>query len=214
MAPRLRSPTLETRTARLKLKVRRKPYFVSVAPGDLARAIAATSAPDRGSCAAPMARVGRGRRGFPQPTISRTPAASRFSTSGRRRSAPASWCAASTPTPAKPVAVAQALGEYERDLAAPWRTGHPYPAGPPAARPRRCWSARSGSLVMRELRRWRDSRLARGLAAGYRHPRHARRSRPRSTMPPTAIRRSPIARPGRSVSRLCPTATSPAPTPS
>src|SRR5215831_21252718 len=33
MAPRLRSPTLETRTARAKLKVRRKPYFVSVAPG-------------------------------------------------------------------------------------------------------------------------------------------------------------------------------------
>ena len=33
MAPRLRSPTLETRTARLKLKVRRKPYFVPVAPG-------------------------------------------------------------------------------------------------------------------------------------------------------------------------------------
>ena len=33
MAPRLRSPTLETRTARLKLKVRRKPYFISVAPG-------------------------------------------------------------------------------------------------------------------------------------------------------------------------------------
>ena len=32
MAPR-RSPTLEIRTARLKLKVRRKPYFVSVAPG-------------------------------------------------------------------------------------------------------------------------------------------------------------------------------------
>ena len=33
MARRLRSPTLETRTARLKLKVRRKPYFLSVAPG-------------------------------------------------------------------------------------------------------------------------------------------------------------------------------------
>jgi len=33
MARRLRSPTLETRTARLRLKVRRKPYFVSVAPG-------------------------------------------------------------------------------------------------------------------------------------------------------------------------------------
>ena len=33
MAPRLRAPTLETRTARLKLKVRRKPYFLPVAPG-------------------------------------------------------------------------------------------------------------------------------------------------------------------------------------
>jgi integrase len=33
MAPRLRSPTLETRAARLKQKVRRKPYFVPVAPG-------------------------------------------------------------------------------------------------------------------------------------------------------------------------------------
>src|SRR5262245_46952319 len=32
MAPRLRSPTLETRTARLKLKVRRRPDFGSAAP--------------------------------------------------------------------------------------------------------------------------------------------------------------------------------------
>ena len=33
MAPRLRSLTLETRTSRLRLKVRQKPYFVPVAPG-------------------------------------------------------------------------------------------------------------------------------------------------------------------------------------
>jgi hypothetical protein len=33
VARRLRSPTLETRSARLRLKVRRKPYFVSVAVG-------------------------------------------------------------------------------------------------------------------------------------------------------------------------------------
>jgi integrase len=33
MARRLRSPTLETRTARLKLKVRRKPYFIAVSAG-------------------------------------------------------------------------------------------------------------------------------------------------------------------------------------
>jgi hypothetical protein len=32
MPRRLRSPTLETRTTRLRLEVRRKPYFVSVAP--------------------------------------------------------------------------------------------------------------------------------------------------------------------------------------
>jgi hypothetical protein len=32
MPRRLRSPTLETHTVRLRLKVRRKPYFVSVAP--------------------------------------------------------------------------------------------------------------------------------------------------------------------------------------
>jgi hypothetical protein len=33
MARRFRSPTLETRAARLRLRVRRKPYFLSVAPG-------------------------------------------------------------------------------------------------------------------------------------------------------------------------------------
>src|SRR5262245_17613963 len=33
MARRLRSPTLETRAARLRLAVKRKPYFITVAPG-------------------------------------------------------------------------------------------------------------------------------------------------------------------------------------
>ena len=33
MAPRLRSPTLESRTARLKLKVRGKPYYIPVSSG-------------------------------------------------------------------------------------------------------------------------------------------------------------------------------------
>ena len=33
MAPRLRSATLESRTSRLRLKVRGKPYFLAIAPG-------------------------------------------------------------------------------------------------------------------------------------------------------------------------------------
>jgi hypothetical protein len=33
MARRTRAPKLETRTTRLKLAVRRKPYFVVIAPG-------------------------------------------------------------------------------------------------------------------------------------------------------------------------------------
>ena len=160
MAPRLRSPTLETRTARLKLKVRRKPYFVPVAPGILG--YRRNLGPELGSSAAPMARAGRGQRALRPPTTSRTPAASTCSTSGRRRSAPANWSAASTPTPRKPITVAEALDEYERDLKT--RGGLVGPLLRVRAELTPALLDRPvGLLVMRELRRYRDGEFARGL---------------------------------------------------
>ena len=98
MAPRLRSPTLETRTARLKLKVRRKPYFLPVAPG-VSLGYRRNLGPELGLSDAPMARAGVGRRGFPQPTTSRIRTVTPFSTSGPPRSAPVSWSGESIPTP-------------------------------------------------------------------------------------------------------------------
>jgi integrase len=162
MPRRLRSPTLETRTARLRLKVRRKPYFASVAPG-----ISVGYRRNLGSgswlvrCA--DGRGGAWTKGFAiaddfedangSTVLDFWQAQTRARDMVRGKYADAN----------KPVTVAEALDEYERDLAA--RGGLIAPVQrvrrllPPVLLERPV-----GLLVMRELRHWRDAELGRGLA--------------------------------------------------
>jgi integrase len=163
MARRLRPPTLETRAARLRLKVRRKPYFVPVAPGislGYRRNLGSGSWLVR--CA--DGKGGAWTKGFATADDfedASGDAVLDFWTAQVR----ARELVRGKHTDAnKPVTVAEALDEYERDLVA--RGGlvaH-------VQRVRRLLTPALlerpvGLLVMRELRRWRDGELARGLQA-------------------------------------------------
>ena len=73
MARRPRSAELETRTARLKLPVRKRPHgFVTIAPG-IALAYRRNKVRGRGLCASPMAMGAIGPKVLSLPTITRTP---------------------------------------------------------------------------------------------------------------------------------------------
>ena len=164
MARRLRSSTLETRAARLRLKVRRKPYFVSVAPG-ISLGYRRNLGPGSWLVRCADGKGGSWTKGFAvaddfedangDAVLDFWAAQVRARELVRGKHTDAS----------KPVTVAEALDDYERDLVT--RGGlvaH-------AQRVRRllapALSERPvGLLTMRELRRWRDSRLASGLAAG------------------------------------------------
>src|SRR5262249_15272659 len=164
MARRLRSPTLETRAARLRLKVRRKPYFVAVAPG-ISLGYRRNLGP--GSW---LVRCAEGQGGAWAQGLSTTDefAAARgdavldfWAAQVRARELVRGKHADAS----KPVTVAEALDEYERDLAIRGGlVGH-------VQRVRRLLTPALlqrpvGLLVMRELRRWRDGELARGLKPG------------------------------------------------
>jgi integrase len=160
MAPRLRSPTLETRTARLKLKVRRKPYFVSVAPG-ISLGYRRNLGPGSWLVRCADGKGGAWSKGFAiaddfedangSTTLDFWQAQPRARELVRGKH--------------KPITVAEALDEYEQDLTT--RGGliaH-------AQRARRlltpALSERPvGLLTARELKRWRDAELKRGLAPG------------------------------------------------
>jgi integrase len=164
MAPRLRSPTLETRTARLKLKVRRKPYFVSVAPG-ISLGYRRNLGPGSWLVRCADGKGGAWSKGFAiaddfedangSTTLDFWQAQPRARELVRGKHSDAH----------KPITVAEALDEYEQDLTT--RGGliaH-------AQRARRlltpALSERPvGLLTARELKRWRDAELKRGLAPG------------------------------------------------
>jgi integrase len=162
MAPRLRAPTLETRTARLKLKVRRKPYFIAVAAGinlGYRRNLGA---------GAWLLRVADGKSGHWSKGFG---VADDFEDADGERVLDF-WTAQTRARElvrgkhtdaAKPVSVAQALDEHQADLAARGglvaQTRRVRRLLPPALLERPV-----GLLVMRELRRWRDGERARGLA--------------------------------------------------
>jgi integrase len=161
MAPRLRSPTLESRTARLRLKVRRKPYFLTVAPGvslGYRRNLGAGAWLVR--CA--DGKGGGWTKGFAvaddfedargEQVIDFWAAQVRARELVRGKHTDAS----------KPATVGEALDEYERDLLA--RGGYVTHVKRVRARLVPALLDRPvGLLVMRELRRWRDSEVARGL---------------------------------------------------
>ena len=160
MAPRLRSPTLETRTARLKLKVRRKPYFLSVAPGislGYRRNLGAGSWLVR--CA--DGKGGAWTQGFATADDFEDADGNSvldFWTAQTRAREQVRGKGAS-----KPITVAEALDEYTADLAARGGlTAH-------VERVRKLLTPALlerpvGLLHFRELRRWREAQRAQGLA--------------------------------------------------
>jgi integrase len=164
MARRLRSPTLETRSARLRLTVRRKPYFISVAPG-ISLGYRRCQGPGRWLVRCADGRGGAWTKGFAladdredadgEHVVDFWTAQTRARELVRGKGAVAG----------KPITVAEALDDYGRDLAARGgRIAHVdrmRRALPPALLQRPV-----GLLTARELRRWRDGRLAGGLAAG------------------------------------------------
>jgi integrase len=161
MARRLRSPTLETRTARLKLKARRKPYFISVAPGislGYRRNLGAGSWLVR--CA--DGKGGAWTQGFATADdfedSDNTSVLDFWAAQTRARETVRGKAADAT----KPTTVAEALADYERDLA--HRGGLTNHARRLARTlPAALLTRPVGALTMRELRRWRDAQLARGL---------------------------------------------------
>jgi integrase len=162
MARRLRSPTLETRTARLKLKVRRKPYFVSVAPG-IALGYRRNLGPGAWLVRCADGAGSAWTKGFAIADDfedANTGSVLDFWTAQTRARELVRGKASDA---YKPITVAEALDDYQRDLVN--RGGlvaHVH-------RVRRMLTpallARSvAALTMRELRRWRDGQLASGLA--------------------------------------------------
>jgi integrase len=160
MVRRLRSPTLESRTARLKLKVRRKPYFVSVAPG-ISLGYRKNRGPGSWLVRCADGKGGAWTEGFGIAddvedadgvhVLDFWTAQTRAREQVRGKGAD------------KPVTLAQALDDYQRDLAL--RGGlvaH-------VQRVRRLLTPvllkrPVGLLTARELRHWRDGQLSSGLS--------------------------------------------------
>jgi integrase len=163
MARRLRSPTLESRTARLKLKVRRKPYFLSVGPG-ISLGFRRNLGPGSWLVRAADGKGGAWTQGFATAddfedaagdVLDFWAAQTRARELVRGKASDAS----------KPITVAEALEEYGRDLVI--RGGGIAQVNRVRKQLTPVLLARPvGLLTMRELRNWRDAQLATGLAPG------------------------------------------------
>jgi integrase len=161
MAPRLRSPTLETRTARLKLKVRRKPYFVPVAPG-VSLGYRRNLGPGSWLVRCADGKGGAWSKGFSTADDFEDASGEQVLDFWGAQVRARELVRGNHSDATKPVTVTEALDEYERDLKARGglvaRVQHVRRLLTPVLLERPV-----GLLVMRELRRWRDSELARGL---------------------------------------------------
>jgi integrase len=162
MAPRLRSPTLETRTARLKLKVRRRPYFVPVAPG-ISLGYRRNLGPGSWLVRCADGKGGAWSKGFSTADDFEDASGEQVLDFWGAQVRARELVRGEHTDASKPLTVAEALDEYERDLVARGglvaRVQHVRRLLTPVLLERPV-----GLLVMRELRRWRDSELARGLA--------------------------------------------------
>jgi integrase len=162
MAPRLRSPTLETRTARLKLKVRRRPYFVPVAPG-ISLGYRRNLGPGSWLVRCADGKGGAWTKGFSTADDFEDASGEQVLDFWGAQVRARELVRGEHTDASKPLTVAEALDEYERDLVARGglvaRVQYVRRLLTPVLLERPV-----GLLVMRELRRWRDSELARGLA--------------------------------------------------
>lgn len=161
MARRLRSPTLETRAARLKLRIRKKPYFVPVAPG-IALGYRRNQGPGSWLVRCADGKGSAWTKGFSTADDFEDPSGEQVLDFWAAQVRARELVRGKHTDASKPVTVAEALNEYERDLAA---------RGGLVAHIRRIRRLLTpvllerpvGLLGMRELRRWRDGELARGL---------------------------------------------------
>jgi integrase len=164
MARRLRSPTLETRSARLKLKVRRKPYFISVGRG---LSLGYRRNLNGGTW---LVRCADGRGGAWTQVFARSDdfedaSGSQVIDFWTAQKRCLELVRGKATDASKPVLVKAALEEYGRDLVI--RGGGIAQVNRVRKQLTPVLLARPvGSLVMRELRNWRDAQLATGLAPG------------------------------------------------
>ena len=164
MAPRPRSPTLETRTARLKLKVRRKPYFVPVAPG-ISLGYRRNLGPGSWLVRCADGKGGSWTKGFSTADDFEDGSGEQVLDFWQAQIRARELVRGKHADARKPITVAEALTEHEQDLVI--RGGlvahvrRLQRVLPPALLERPV-----GLLTARELERWRNGRFASGLAAG------------------------------------------------
>ena len=206
MPRRIRSSTLETRTARLKLAQQRKPYWIAVAPG-ISLGYRRNAGAGAWNVRAADGKGGNWIKGFAHRRRSR----------GRgRRERPDFWQAADkakalargrTPTPDGPRRVDEALTDYAADLAV--RGANPTNATQPRHHLTPALLSKPVSmLTVRELRHWRNG-LHQGDEGQSPSTASARRSRPRSISPLRTTTGSPTPRHGRSGLPRSPRTTTP-----
>jgi integrase len=161
MARRLRSPTLESRTARLKLKVRRKPYFIGVAPG-ISLGYRRNLSGGSWLVRAADGKGGAWTQGFAAADDFEDAAGDVldfWSAQIRARE----LVRGKASDASKPITVAEALEEYGRDLTI--RGGGISQVNRVRKQLTPILLARPvGLLTVRELRHWRDAQLGTGLA--------------------------------------------------
>ena len=162
MAPRLRSATLESRTSRLRLKVRGKPYFLPIAPG-INLGYRRNLGPGAWLVRCADGAGGSWSKGLDAVAddfedADGTAVLTFWDAQVRAREMVRGKATDAT----KPITVAEALDEHEIDLRT--RGGLVGPLRRVRDRLSPALLARPvGLLVMRELRHWRDGELGRGL---------------------------------------------------
>jgi integrase len=163
MARSIRSAKLETRTARLKLSVRKKPYFVTIAPG-----VGLGYRRNR-SAGTWVARAADGRGGnwteaFATADDFEDANGDSVLTFWEAQDRARVLARGGDGEDSKPVSVTQALDRFAIDLKA--RRGDPYNAQRVRVHLSDALASKAVALLrMRELRRWRDSLTGKGLAA-------------------------------------------------
>ena len=152
MARRLRKPSLENRTQRLKLEPRAKPYWFTVAPGI---SLGYRAGPCSWNVRAADGKGSNWIKSLVLPTTTKTPTAPTCWISGRLATRPGNWRAAAMPTPAGQQRLSEALDDYAADLSV--RGGRSTNATHPRYHLTPSLLARPVSLLtVKELRNWRN----------------------------------------------------------
>ncbi len=163
MARSTRSAKLETRTARLKLPFRKKPYFVTIAPGT-GLGYRRNRANGTWVARAADGRGGNWTEAFATADDYADANGDSVLTYWEAQDRARVLARGCDGEDGKPVSVGQALDRYAIDLTA--RQGDPYNAQRVRVHLSDAFASKAVALLtVRELRRWRDSLIGEGLAA-------------------------------------------------